>query len=232
MSQQARTANSGESMDSPWRTLYRIAGAAALITAVFIPIQIVVFLVWPPPSTVAGHFALFQSNKLLGLLGLDLLLTADNVLGIPMFLAFYVSLRRSRPSLMAIATALGFIGIATYFASNTAVNMMSLSDQYAAATTDAERSLLLAAGQAMMAIYTGTAFHLSYILGSAALIIVAAVMLGSSVYSNATGYVGLVANVLALGLYVPTIGIFISIFSVLLLEVWYILLVRRLFRLG
>jgi hypothetical protein len=31
-----------------WRSLYRAGGLAALITAVLIPLQIVVFVAWPP----------------------------------------------------------------------------------------------------------------------------------------------------------------------------------------
>jgi hypothetical protein len=48
-----------------------------------------------------------------------------------MFLALYAALRRANKSYMAIAMTLGFVGIAVYFASNTAFSMLSLSDQYA-----------------------------------------------------------------------------------------------------
>ena len=34
------------------------------------------------------------------------------------------------------------------------------------------------------------------------------------------------------GLYIPMIGVFISVFSVMFLWVWYILLARRFFQLG
>ncbi len=50
-----------------------VGGAAALITVLFIPIQMIVFVVSPPPATVLDYFTLFQSNRLLGLLDLDLL---------------------------------------------------------------------------------------------------------------------------------------------------------------
>jgi hypothetical protein len=43
------TGREAESTDSRWRALYRLAGAGALISAVFIPIQALVFIVWPPP---------------------------------------------------------------------------------------------------------------------------------------------------------------------------------------
>jgi hypothetical protein len=221
-----------ETANSRWNWLYKVGGAAALIIAVFIPIQIIVFVAWPPPSTVIDYFTLFQNNRLLGLLDLDLLLIADTALFIPVFLALYVALRRVNESFVAIATALGFFGIAAYFASNTAFNMLFLSDQYAAATTDAQRSILLAAGQAMLAIYQGTAFHVNYILGAVALLMISVVMLRSTIFSKVTAYTGILANVIAFGLYVPTIGILLSIVSVVFLEIWYILIARRLFHLG
>ena len=65
---------------------------------------------------------------------------------------------------MAIALVFELVGIVTYFASTAAFEMLSLSNQYAFATTDAERSVLLAAGQVMLAIWQGTAFNVSYII--------------------------------------------------------------------
>lgn len=217
---------------SAWKGLYRAGGLAALITVLFMPIQMVVFIVSPPPSTVIDFFTVFQSNRLLGLLDLDLLLIADNVLLILVFLALYVVLRRASESLAVVGTAFGLIGIAAYFASNTAFNMLSLSDQYAAATTDAQRSILLAAGQAMLATYTGTAFDLSYILGSIAGLLVSVAMLRSPIFGRTAAYLGILANVIGLGLFIPTIGIYLSLISVVPLWVWYILVGRSLLRLS
>jgi hypothetical protein len=44
-----------------WSTLYKIAGSAAVLMVVFIPIQVIVFIVWPPPDSVIGWFTLFQN---------------------------------------------------------------------------------------------------------------------------------------------------------------------------
>ena len=217
-----------------WKPLYRVGGAAALITAVLIPLQIVVFVVWAPPfdGTASEWFGLFQDNRLRGLLSLDLLLMVDYVLLVPIVLALYVALRRASESLMAVGTALYFVAIAAYFAPNTAFEMLSLSDGYAVATTEAQRSTFLAAGQAMIATYQGTSFHVSYVLGSVAGIIIGAVMLRSNIFSRVTAYAGILGNVIGFGLYVPVIGLFLSVVSGPILWIWYILLARRLFQLG
>ncbi len=219
--------------DAPWKALYRIGGAAALVIAVLIPLQAAVFIVSPPPSTVVEYFALFQKNKLLGLLDLDFLMLIDQLLMVPIILAVYVALRRTSESLMLISAALGFLGIAAYCASREAtLTLLVLSDQYAAAATDAQRTVLLAAGQAMLATYNGTAFHISYNIGQLAGVIISAVMLRGRLFNRVAAWAGILGNLVGWGLYVPTVGIYISLFSVLGLWIWYILVGTRLLRLG
>ena len=88
-----------ETTDPSWRSLYRLGGMAALIIVALAIVQIIFFVVWPPPgfgsdvSTVMGYFSLLQDNRLLGLFHLDLLLMVDYVLLLLMFLALYVVLR-------------------------------------------------------------------------------------------------------------------------------------------
>jgi len=228
-----------ETADPAWRSLYRLGGTAALIIVALAIVQIIFFVVWPPPgfgsdvSTVMEYFTLLQNNRLLGLFHLDLLLMVDYVLLLLMFLALYIVLRRVSQSLMAIAMALVFVGIAAYFPSNTAFSMLSLSDQYATATTDVQRSMLLAAGQATLASLQSSTFYVSYILMSAAALIISAVMLRSgNIFSKVTAYVGILASVLGLGLFVPTIGLLLSLISLIPTVMWYILIARSLFRLG
>lgn len=220
--------------DQEWKGLYKVGGAAAGLTAVFIPIQIIALIVWPPPftGTVIDWFTLFQKNWLIGLLSLDLLFIVDYALLIPIVLALYVVLRRINKSLMVISSALFLIAIAAYFASNTSLSILSLSNQYAAATTDAQRSMLLAAGQAMLATYQGTAFHVSYILASIAGIIIGAVMLQSNIFSKVTAYSAILGNLIAFGLYIPKIGLSLAAFSGVVLWIWYILIARKLYQLG
>jgi hypothetical protein len=221
-----------EIADSDWNWLYKIGGVAALLSVVFFPIQIAVYLISPPPDTVIGWFGLFQTNKLVGLLDLDLLLIVDQVLAILILLALYIVLRRVNESFMAIGVTLGLVAAVLFVASNPAFEMLTLSNQYAAAETEAQRTVLLAAGQTMLATWQGSAFQVSYFVGSIALIIISAVMLRSKIFSKTTAYLGILANVIALGLYVPEIGVFISIFSVVFLWMWYLLVARRLFQLG
>ncbi len=161
-----------------WKTLHRIGGATALAVLVLIPVQMVVFFLWPPPSSVIGWFTLFHENALVGLRTLDLLLIVDYLLLLGVFSALWASLRRAEESLMAIALILQFT-TATYLASTVAFEMLTLSNQYATATTEVERSIFFAAGQAMLVTWQGTAFDVDYVLSALAILMVSAVMLGA-----------------------------------------------------
>lgn len=133
--------------EARWYYLYRTAALAALISVAIFLFQIMAFFVWPPPSTVSGHFALLQSRPFVGLVSLDLLILVDEVLAIPICLALYLSLRRAHESLVLIATALSAASIACFLIATPALNMLALSRHYVAATTSAERDQLLAAGK-------------------------------------------------------------------------------------
>ncbi len=219
--------------DVRWKSLFKVGGIAALAMALFIPIQLTVFVLWPPPATVAGWFALFQSSRLIGLLDMDLLLIVDQIFMILIFLALYIALRRASPSAMAIAVVLGIGGAVAYFASTSAFEMLSLSGKYAAAATDAEKSVMLAAGEVMLANWQGTAFNVSYVMAGVALLIIAIVMVRSKIFGKVAAYTAVILGVMAL---LPptagTVGMIFSLGSLLPLELWAILVGVRLLRIS
>jgi hypothetical protein len=219
-----------ESAAVRWKTLYRIAGVAALITAAIIPISIAAYFIWPVyPDDI---FAVIQESKLAGLMSLDFLYLLGNLFAVPVFLAFYVSLRRTDEAWALIALALGSVGLVMLIPARPVFEMLALSDQYAAAATDAQRAVYLAAGEAVLATFRGTAFNAHYTLGSLSLLITAFLTLRSAVYSRASAYVGIATNVVVFGLYVPEVGVYLSLLSVLGYLVWWIMLARRFFQLG
>jgi hypothetical protein len=215
-----------------WSTLYRAAGAAALVTAVLIPVQLVVFMAYPFPDTVTGWFQLLQDNPLAGLVDLDLLLVVDNVLLVVIALALYVALRPTSPSVVTMATGLWLLAIAMFVATNPAVEMLSLSNQYAAATSETQRSAAVAAGEALLAGWEGTAFQVGYVLGQLAGIMIGLVMQRSHRFGRAVPATLIIGNLVGFGLYLPAVGVAISAFSGLVLWAWYVLMARRFLLLG
>jgi hypothetical protein len=163
----------------------------------------------------------------------DVVMLIEEVLLVPIIIALFVVLRRSSRSLAAMATGLWLVSVALFIASNTAFDMLALSSGYAEASTQAERAAYLAAGQAALTSYMeyGTAFVMGYVLASVAGILVGVAMLRSATFPAIAGWVAIVANLLGLALFVPGIGVWLSIGSVLLLIVWYAVVGWRLLRL-
>jgi len=225
-----------------WKRLYRVGGGAALLAVGFEVANALISVIFsgsnPIPSTVLGWFTLLEHDRFLGLLDLGLLDIAAVALLVPMFLAVYLALRRTSPSLMAIATAFAFVGIGIYLATETAFSLLSLSTQHAAATTNAQRTLLEAAGQAMLAEQAGVgagAYMAFFLMGVAGLII-SVIMWRSALFSTVTAPVGILANGILLVYYIGlafvpiplTIGVPLYWASGLLSLIWYLLIGRRL----
>ncbi|EKD53579.1 MAG: hypothetical protein ACD_61C00010G0008 [uncultured bacterium] len=216
-----------------WKPLFRITGLALYTIIFLVIIQIVVFVVSPPPKDVIGFFNLFQKNAVLGLLSLDAIMFIDWILQIPLFLTLYVLLKRKNESFTLLATAFGLIGIAIYFSSSIAFEMLSLSNQHAIATTEIQKTALLSAGQMFLATYQGTAFNVSYILVALALLIDSFVMLKSELFTIMTAYIGIGMGVLML--VPPTagmVGLAMSFLSLIPMVVWFIIVGKRLFQLS
>lgn len=174
-----------------WAGLYRAGGIAAFLIAALLLGEIAVYASLPRPETVLEHFELFEENPLAGLLTLDLLGMISYVLFIPTILALYVALRRASEAGMAVATVLFLVGIAAFFATNTAFSVLDLSQRYAEATTDADRAVILAAGQAMFTLFNENAFLVSYVIVSAVWLMIGTVMLRSPLFGRASAAAGI-----------------------------------------
>ena len=105
-----------ETSDSDWKSLYRVGGVAALMAGVIfrrnLGAEISLFSTQKQPDTIIDWFTLLQNNRVLGLAYLNIFDLVNYALVGLMFLALYVVLKQANKSYMAIATTLGFLGIA------------------------------------------------------------------------------------------------------------------------
>jgi hypothetical protein len=70
------------------------------------------------------------------------------------------------------------------------------------------------------------------VLGSISGLLLAYVMLKSNVFNRTTAYIRIASALFDFGIFIPGIGTVLSIFAVLFLLVWDILVAIRLFKLG
>jgi hypothetical protein len=233
-----------QNTDSNWKSLYRLGGVAALSTVLVGIVEIIItFLPGgnTPYETVFDWFTLFQNNWFMGLRNLGLLNIFFTALGIPTFFALYGAHRRSSQTLAALAMIVSFIGAAVFYATNRAFAMLDISNQYALATTEAQRAILAAAGQAMLSVgksHTPGTF-MAFFLSEFAGILISIVMLRDKLFSKTNAYVGLLGYTSLLVFevctsFVPALQGVAMIFAMLggiLSLVWSILVARKLFQL-
>ena len=197
---------------------------------------------FPQPATISGWFDLFQTNPIAGLLDFWGLEIPMYVMFALVFLAVYVVLRKFDESRMVLVVTLALLGVGIFLATNNPFSMLSLSNQSAAATTDAEKSAFLAAGQTLLA-NTGQravgGFNTGLLFVSVAGLLASIVMLRAGVFGRAAAWVGIAANALSLADYIrqaltssEIILLLVVLPNALLLVIWYILVGRGLFRLG
>lgn len=113
-----------------FRPLYCVARYFALAMLIIIPLQIVIYVISPPPATVIGFFELYHENPFLGLLSLDFLYLLNNMILVIIYLALFVVLYREKPVTSLVAFIFGLIGIACYYPSNPAFEILTLSNRY------------------------------------------------------------------------------------------------------
>jgi hypothetical protein len=231
-----------ETTGPAYTSLYTLGGAAALIAAVLTVSEVVGLIFYPPPRTVSEWFMLFQSNWIIGLLDFWGVEVPMYILFTIVFLALYVVLRAANKGGSAVALTFALLGIGIFLATNNPFAMLSLSNQYAAATTDAERATYLAAGQALLANTNQRVvgrFNMGLFLVSIAGLIVSSVMLQSAAFGNGTASVGMLAHALSFADYLrqalttsAMVSLFLILPNALFLVLWFALVSRRLYQLG
>jgi hypothetical protein len=226
--------------DSSWRNVSRIGGVAAFISVVCALITMTVIItIGGEPSTATEYFALLNNDRIVGLLRMDFASVINLSSYYLMFFGIYTVLRRENRAYATLATALAFVGITLWFANHSAFSMISLSDQYAAARTDVERSQLLAAGKAIISsdMWHSTGAIMGGIFLESAAVLISFVMLRSKVFGKVIAWIGILTHGLDLahiviGIFSPKVGVILMAVAGPLILVWLPLIGLKLIKLG
>lgn len=221
------------------RTLYTIGAVASLLQLATIFIYMVIVSILGQRITSAEEFFLVQqSNPLISLMRADLLLLILVGLYLGNFPALLVSLWRINPITTLFAFMFTIIAIAISFAGESTFSLFHLGKQYIAATSDMERSQLLAAGEAVLANgwWSSTGSYMTGILLQGGGVMISIVMFRSDHYSKITSIAGIIGNSFDLlqhlvSPFLPGIAEYLS-FAMVAYLVWYPMLARDLFLLS
>ena len=229
-----------------WQGIYKFGGVAA-IGAVIVGIVESAIQFLPaaavPAETVLDIFALFQVNPFMGLRNLGLLNIFLNLLAILTYLALYAAHKKTDQRAFAtLALIISYLGIGVFFATNRTFPMLALSQEYAVATSDAQRMGLEAAGQSMISVGAshspGT--FLGFALSELAGILISMVMLRSKIFGKLTAFAGMFCfGILLVVEYFTSFRsglndtmLLLYMVGGLLSMAWYIMIARTLFKLG
>ena len=220
--------------------LCRLGGIAALLLMVYsLATMVQLVVLGSQPSSAAQAFDLLQHHRAVALLRLDLPTIAILPFYYLLFLGLFAALRRTSYTSALLSTLLAFVGVTLVLATPTALSMVPLSDKFAAATSDAERSQLLAVGEALLAtdIWHSTGAIVGGILIESGAILISLVMLRGNVFTTLTAWLGIVMHGLDLahivgGLFLPVAGVVLMAIAGPLYPIWLILIGLRLLKLA
>ena len=230
----------GNSRSPVWVGLYRIGGVAPFVAALLYLSQFLILLSGETyPTAPQDWFALFQRSRILGLFFLNALdIVSISLIGL-MFAALYVALRQTSPSSMAVGAFLAFLGVAVFISARAAAvtATLSLSERYASAAGEAQRSQLVAAGLAVHAATRATPETLGFLFVAVGGAITSAVTLRRGIFSRAAGYLGLAAGLVTIAnhlskIVAPAVAPKLMPVNGLLWLVWWLLMSSGLLRLA
>jgi len=184
-----------------WHTLYKISAISALLQLVTVVVYfIIIATLGARPASVEGYFAILQNNPLEGFLRGDLM----NLLIVALYLGLvpglYMALRRLNPIGSVFSGLLILIAVTLCFASNSDFSMLHLSSQYAQAVSEARRTQIMAAGEAMIAadMWNGTGAYIGGMFLQGAGVLISVMMLRNENFSKATALAGILGNLIDL----------------------------------
>ena len=204
-------------MNVDYRPLFKLTNFLIIIMLLIIPLQIIIFSLYPPPNTVEGFFELYKSNVFLGLLSLDFLYLINNTIMIILYLSLFVALYKDSPLTVLIAFILGIVGLVCYYGSNPSFEILNLSRKFFDANIN-EQIIYIAAGETLLAGYSGTSFNVYYVLNTICLLMFSYTLIKSPIFKKSVGYWALASGFFMI---IPSsAGMIGLIFSLLSLIPW------------
>jgi hypothetical protein len=222
--------------DGKW--LYRVGGISALALVIGYIIIIALYIpVGAPPSGAEARLTYLAGNTTVwwAILGLSVL---TDMLFVPVVLALYLALKGINKNTMLLASAFVILFVILDLAvtwTNYA-SLITLSGNYAAATNDAQRTILIAAANYPSSVLESILLGIYAVLVPALGILLTGLVMLKGIFSKTTAYLGVVTGILGIisvvgPLLISSLGTIVILTSILT-TVWVLFAGYRLYRLG
>ena len=218
-----------------YSTIYRLGALAGILSAISIAFAIVAFFIWPykgNTTSIEDIFNILQTDRLGGLISLDVSMLVIGPITILMFVALFIALRQVDEALALIALILTLLAIGLVIVCRPLAELVILSDQYAAATDVDEKMRLLAAGEVLRAQLDGTAWIMQTAFFMIAGLVNSSLMLRARFFGKATAWIGIVISAAGLGFFLPGIGLLFLFFNTIGSVPWCLFVARDLFKIA
>ena len=230
-----------------WKGIYLLGGIATILALVGILVDIFLGTITGGnlaalPSTAVDRFIQFQANPLLGLYNLDLLNVINQIIMIPVYFAVFAALRRTNLPIAALGLIVFLVGSVVFITNNTALPMLELARKYAVASSEPQKLLFSAAGEAMLArgMHGSAGVFPGFLIPNIGSILLAGAMLDGKVFSRTAGIIGMTGSALLVAYtilvtFLPSVkdvAMTVSMPGGLLMMAWLVLITIRLFRLA
>jgi hypothetical protein len=210
-----------------------------ILIAYSIVTMILLLTLGPPPESVEECYSMLSENRLNGLLRFDILTIFTLPLYYLLFFSIYIALRKEDNGLLSLSTILVFAGLTLVLATPSVLSLLDLSDKFGAATSDVEKSQLLAAGESIMAsdIWHATGARIGGLLLQSGAVTISVMMLKANIFNRITAVTGIVSHGLDLlhiiiGFFLPVIGGVLMAVAGTLYLLWFPLVGIRLHKLS
>jgi hypothetical protein len=233
--------------DKQWNLIYKVGAITTTIVLCGIILDMIAGSITGGnvaalPQTAVERFNQFKENWFLGLYNLDLINIINQIILIPSIFALYAAHRNTNNPSALLSLIFFLVGTTIFVTGNTALTMLDLSHKYFGASSDEQRILFSAAGEAMLAkgSHGSLGVFIGFALPTFANVLMSWVMLNGKIFSRTTSYFGIIGNSLMviyiiLVTFIPKVESLALAFAMpagLLVMTWMIMFTIKLFKLS
>jgi hypothetical protein len=237
-----------ETTATSWKWIYKMGAVAALAAMLANMLDVLLGfggteMVTYGSKSAIEWFAVYHENWFQGIYALGILNVVYMVAMLPVYFALFGAHFQKQALGAALAIVIFITAMSMYISNNAAIPLLALSNKYAVASTEMQRTTLIAAGEAVLSRgedFTAGSFIPLFLSGLAALCI-SMVMLRGGIFGKVNAWIGIVGfTCLSLftiiATFIPALYqvafYFLASLGGLLALSWFALVARRLFQLA
>ena len=230
------------------KLIFKVGGVATILVLAGVLLDMAVGIITGGditllPQTAVEKYGQISQNWIMGLYTMDFLNEINQLIFIPGYFALYVAHKNTAAkSESMLALILFLVGSTILVTGNTSLTLIDLSHKYASATSESDKMLYAAAGEAMLAkgSHGSLGVLVGFILPNIAGIIMSLAMIKGKVFGKKISYCGFIGSILMvvyllLVTLAPGVDKMATAFALpggILLMIWMISFTVGLFRLG